>query len=175
MIRDLVAIFGVIGGFTYYALTVRNAQRTRELTLKAQEQAIESRNTQFLIQMHKEITNEEGIKIVFSDKTWDTFDEWWEMYGPINNPDAFSKWFKMILAHETIGLLLKRDFLDIEVIDDLMSGAILMTWDRYEAIIDGLRERYGYPQLQEHQEYLANEIRKIVKNQHPDFEGKRLT
>lgn len=35
VVRDLVAIFGVIAGFSYYVLTVRNAQRTRELALKA--------------------------------------------------------------------------------------------------------------------------------------------
>jgi len=29
MIRDLVAIFGVIAGFGYYVLTVRNAQKAR--------------------------------------------------------------------------------------------------------------------------------------------------
>ena len=29
VIRDLVAIFGVIAGFTYYVLTVRNTQNSR--------------------------------------------------------------------------------------------------------------------------------------------------
>ena len=30
VIRDLVAIFGVIAGFTYYVLSVRNANRSRQ-------------------------------------------------------------------------------------------------------------------------------------------------
>jgi sensor domain CHASE-containing protein len=36
VIRDLVAIFGVIAGFSYYVLTVRANQKNQELTLKAQ-------------------------------------------------------------------------------------------------------------------------------------------
>jgi len=36
VVRDLVAIFGVIAGFTYYVLTVRNAQKTRRALLFTQ-------------------------------------------------------------------------------------------------------------------------------------------
>ena len=31
IVRDVVAIFGVIAGFSYYVLTVRNSQRARAL------------------------------------------------------------------------------------------------------------------------------------------------
>ena len=33
VIRDLVAIFGVIAGFSYYVLTVRNANTARKIQL----------------------------------------------------------------------------------------------------------------------------------------------
>ena len=62
MIRDLVAIFGVIAGFSYYVLTVRNAQRTRELTLKAQEHATETRETQIFMQLYQNLNNEDIYK-----------------------------------------------------------------------------------------------------------------
>ncbi len=44
-----------------------------------------------------------------------------------------------------------------------------MTWDKYEPIIMGIREKEGWPQFQEYQEYLTGEIRNIVDRQHPDF------
>jgi hypothetical protein len=34
VVRDLVAIFGVIAGFSYYVLTVRNAQRNQQHQLE---------------------------------------------------------------------------------------------------------------------------------------------
>ena len=36
VVRDLVAIFGVIAGFVYYVLTVGNAQKTRRTQLFTQ-------------------------------------------------------------------------------------------------------------------------------------------
>ena len=51
MVRDLVAIFGVIAGFSYYVLVVRNAQRTREMSLEAQK-------TQIFLQIYGTITPE---------------------------------------------------------------------------------------------------------------------
>jgi hypothetical protein len=110
---------------------------------------------------------------MFSDKNWDTFDEWLEKYGPTNDPDGFSKWFIMMNRMEIIGLMVKRGFVDIELVDDIMSSGILVVWNKYESIVQGLRERYGIPQLLEYQEFLVEEIRKIVAQQHPDFKGKR--
>ena len=60
VIRDLVAIFGVIAGFSYYVLTVRNAQRTRDLTLKAQEQAVETRQLQLFMQLYEKTLAKEN-------------------------------------------------------------------------------------------------------------------
>jgi len=51
MIRDIVTIFGVIAGFSYYVLTVRNAQRNQALSLKAQEHATDTRQAQLLMQI----------------------------------------------------------------------------------------------------------------------------
>ncbi|TFH13219.1 hypothetical protein E4H04_12340 [Candidatus Bathyarchaeota archaeon] len=39
-IRDLVAIFGVIAGFSYYVLTVRNKQKNQELALESRKLSI---------------------------------------------------------------------------------------------------------------------------------------
>jgi len=37
MVRDVVAIFGVIAGFTYYVLTVRNSQRMQKMQLETRQ------------------------------------------------------------------------------------------------------------------------------------------
>ena len=63
-IRDLVAIFGVIAGFSYYVLTVRANQRNQEiamknqeLMLKAQQQTVETRQAQLFMQVYNTITS----------------------------------------------------------------------------------------------------------------------
>ena len=83
--------------------------------------------------------------------------------------EFFKRWFSMMVFFEGIGILVKRKLIDPTIVDDMMSGPILLAGERYELINRGIRERYGYPQWQEWQEYLTGEIRKIVDKQHPDF------
>jgi len=62
--RDLVAIFGVIAGFSYYVLTVRNQNRTRQAQLFMQMynrwNTLELR-TQFDIVMNADWNDYEGF------------------------------------------------------------------------------------------------------------------
>ena len=50
MIRDLVAIFGVIAGFTYYVLTVKNTRKNQQLQL-------ETRQAQLFMQIFQEFSS----------------------------------------------------------------------------------------------------------------------
>jgi hypothetical protein len=53
--RDLVAIFGVIVGFTYYVIVVRNSQKMQQLQL-------ETRKAQLYMQLFMRITSDEFVK-----------------------------------------------------------------------------------------------------------------
>ena len=142
--------------------------------LKAQQQAMENRNTQFLITLHRSMDNE-GITMTWKDmigkKEWSTFEEWWDKFGPENNIEYFSKWLRAQIIYEIYGAIVRRGFIDVGLVDDMMSGPILMYWEVSKPIIYGMREKKGYPQFQEHFEYLAGRIREIVSEQHPDFKG----
>ncbi len=146
-------------------MILRNQQKT-------QKTALESRNAQFFVQLYKNEFYHKGVQDIFGERRWDSFEEWWALEGPIENPEAFSEWFQGMSTLEIIGVFVKRGFMDVELIDDVMSGYILIIWDIYGPIIEELRDVYGYPQLQEHQEYLVNEIRKIVEKQHSNYVGK---
>ncbi|MBN2335239.1 hypothetical protein JXL21_06730 [Candidatus Bathyarchaeota archaeon] len=166
----------IMVGIIYYLMILNNQQKSQKLALVTQENALETRNTQFFLQMYSGLTNEKSLQIIwgeiFKEKTWTNFDEWWDVYGPDSNPEFYAYWFKTMLTYEMYGVLLKRGYLNVDVLDDIMSGAVLMIWDRYGDVIMGFREKYGYPQFQEHQEYLTNELKKTVSQQHPDFKGK---
>jgi len=166
----MVAATGVLIAAAYYIMTLRSS-------IKAQRVALESRNAQFFIQLYSSGWDEEmlrgGWKDMIGKRDWNTFEEWWEKHGPESNIEDFAKWMRIVILYEMYGVLVKRGFLDINLVDDIISGPTLMSWEVYKPIIIGIREKYGYPQFQEHQEYLANEIRKVVDKQHPDYRGKR--
>ena len=50
---------------------------------------------------------------------------------------------------ENLGLLYKRGLAPLDLIDDLASGAILLSWQRVGPIWVGLRAEYGQPQWAE--------------------------
>ena len=166
----MVAATGVLIAAAYYIITLRSSR-------KAQQMALESRNAQFFMQLYSSIQDEEMLRISWNDmigaRDWNTFEEWWNKHGPDSNIEYFAKWLRTVILYEVFGVLVKRGFLDISLVDDMVSGPTLMSWEVYKPIITGIREKYGYPQFQEYQEYLANEIRKIVDKQHPDYRGKR--
>ena len=58
MIRDLVAIFGVIAGFTYYVMTVRNSQRMQQMTL-------ETRQAQLFMQVYDRWASRDMTKMEY--------------------------------------------------------------------------------------------------------------
>ncbi len=63
MVRDIVAIFGVIAGLTYYFLTVRNANKARK--------------TQLVMQLRNDIQSRENnieiSKLYLME--WDSFED----------------------------------------------------------------------------------------------------
>jgi hypothetical protein len=61
---------------------------------------------------------------------------------------------------EGIRLLVKRKLISIGLVDDLLEGAILLTWEKRKPIIEGSGQRTSRPQIWEWFEYLYNEMKK---------------
>lgn len=161
---DLQTVSVVLTGISvslaavYYAMTLRRQQETR--------------NAQVFIQLYQKAMDQGYIRSL-TEAVWlqkdDGFDEWWEKHGPESDIEFFVRWFSGLVFYESVGILVKKKMVDPAIVDDLMSGPIMLAWEKYEPIIMGIREREGWPQFQEYQEYLTGEIRKIVDRQHPDF------
>ena len=156
MIRDLVAIFGVVAGFTYYVLTVRNTQKNLEMSLKA-------RQTQTFLQMYGAI-NPELIKNVSEVNRW----KWADMEdfdAKYSDPEMFSKYESALVRYNGIGLLAKDNQLDLDLISKLLVIPITRLWEHYESVIQYRRKQYGYDGLYDGLEYLYTEMR----NQYPEL------
>ena len=156
VIRDLVAIFGVIAGFSYYVLTVRNSQRT-------QRQQLETRQAQLFMQLYQDLLSENNMRSLLDllNMEWEDYDDFERKLGSDNNPDSFVKrtsiWFRM----NGIGHLLRDGMIDSEKVFDLLGTWIDWLWMKWESIIKELRVRYHQPELYTEFEYLAVEMRRV--------------
>jgi hypothetical protein len=153
VIRDLVTIFGVIAGFSYYVMTVRNQNKTRQAQLFMQifsrQYDIEQRRSLHLIQ----------------NMEYDGYDDFMDKYGLENNPDTFLRMSSLGTYFEGIGVLVKRNLVDPTMVDDLMSGRIVEYWETIGPMTLAHRERTGDYEAYEHVEYLYNVIKSIQDQQ----------
>jgi hypothetical protein len=170
VIRDLVAIFGVIGGFTYYILTVRNAQRTRELTLRAQEQAVETRQAQLLMQVYNRFDSPEKIRAFQEVFHWEFSDseEYFEKYYRDSNPEAHNSATTLITFFEGVGTLVKMGDLPLDRVYTLMGGLTINLWGKFEPIKEQLREQLKFPRWASETEYLYHELIRY-EAEHPEL------
>ncbi len=165
VIRDLVTIFGVIGGFTYYALTVRNAQRTRELTLKAQEQTLETRQISLIDNIVTRSMSEQGFKKFFEllRYEWKDFEDFEKKYGSENNVEATAKRFSVWQDYNLIGLMLRKGLVEADDLWDMGVQGVIFLWEKYKQIIEEERRRYMPKSFLSDFEYLAGEMSRIAK------------
>jgi len=153
VIRDLVAIFGVIAGFSYYVLTVQNAQRN-------QKKQLETRQAQLFMPLFETYRNKEFRRQVreIQDQKWEDHNDFMEKYGPVNNPDAFSSRVAVSSYFDGIGVLLKKNLLDINMVNDLIGNSIISVWEKIGTMLIKTRERTQNPFIYNDFEYLYLEI-----------------
>jgi len=145
VIRDLVAIFGVIAGFTYYVMTVRH-QNT-------------SRKAQLFMELYRDFKNIE-VQMAYSDVLtweWENYDEYMEKYGP--GTEEWRKGATLVTLFEGLGVLVYRNLIDIGMINELMRSYIIGFWEKFSPIV--LEYRRVEPLTCEWTEYLYHEIMKI--------------
>jgi hypothetical protein len=71
-----------------------------------------------------------------------------------------------------LGVLVKRGFIDVAIVDDLMSGQVVSFWEKFRPIYVEARRRRNWPQLVEWVEYLYREVKGIMEKQNPTLVGK---
>lgn len=68
---------------------------------------------------------------------------------------------------EGMGLLLKRNLVPLDLLDDLLSGPILETWSRVRPIVLGLREELHQPARFEWFEFLYERMKARIEDLSP--------
>jgi hypothetical protein len=156
MIRDIVAIFGVIAGFTYYVMTVRINQRAMRINL-----------TNNLIQ---QIGTDEFIKklteLLYME--WDDYDDFERKYGSDVDLDNYVKRIHVWTRFDSLGQLLMKGQADKEILyhSQVVYNSIHL-WHKYQDVLEVNRKLYSGADAWTGLEYLANEMYKIKQEKDP--------
>jgi hypothetical protein len=168
MVLSTLQTLSLMIGVIYYITIMRNSQKTRELTLESQEQALETRQAQMFMQIYIESHNDpsfiEAIQRIFELEIH-TYEELLKVWENEKDKQATARvaWF-----FEGVGVLVKEGYVDIKLVALLMTGMIRGWWERiYKSWIEEGREKTTKRWMSE-AEYLYDELMKYLE-EHPEL------
>ena len=164
MVLSTLQTVSLMIGVIYYIFIMRNSQKSRELSLKAQEQTLETRQTQLLMQIYQNLSSETTLKnwIDILSYEFEDYEDFNKKYGSAYNRESFAKRYSVWRTLDGVGLLLRDGLLDVDRVYDLMDATVIPQWEKYGHIIKEFRNE-GWPDAEEGFEYLYDEIMKVRK------------
>ena len=116
---------GILVGVFYYIMTLRN-------TRKNQQMQLETRQAQLFMPIYETTRNPEFRKQMQEiwQQSWTDHNDFLDKYGPDTNPEAFAIRTAVCSYFEGIGVLVKRDLVDISMVNDLVATSIITTWEK---------------------------------------------
>jgi hypothetical protein len=152
----VVSILGLTASITYYAIVLSNSNKARQ--------------AQLYTQIWKEFSSQDYFQkyYEFSNREWESVDEWFEKYGGIrqSNPEEYARMASLAAYYEGIGILLRNGFIDIKPVADLLGSTILNYWDRIEPLAKEMRLRQNNPRFYLYTEYLYNRVKPVIQKEH---------
>ena len=97
---------------------------------------------------------------------WNNYEEFLEYLGWPREKDkpwnieAWSDYQLMMTYLEGVGMLVKNNLIDINMVHDLLADRITYFYETHKSIMDGSREVLKDPTLYDSFEYLYQELRK---------------
>jgi len=140
-ISAMVAAAGVLVGVVYYILDMRNQSRMRQ--------------TDLVMRLYSQFSSLEFQKIwgELQKREAQNYSDYDRKYG-LADATAVGLFF------EGIGILLKRKLIDIELVDDMFTSPVKLTWEKMKNITLESRKVRNQPEIFEWFEYLYNEMKK---------------
>ncbi|MDH5779632.1 MAG: hypothetical protein OEZ29_03465 [Candidatus Bathyarchaeota archaeon] len=137
----VVATIGVLVGVALAYLEVRSLVGTRR--------------TDLVISLYRDFGSrdfQEAWQTVISSEYKD-YSDYVEKYG-------LDEAYQVVMLFEGMGTLLHMKLIDLALVQHLISGPTVSTWEKMRPMIEGHRQQLGQPQFCEWFEYLYNEMQK---------------
>jgi hypothetical protein len=100
---------------------------------------------------------------------WEGFEDFRSKYGARANKEANTLFVSVANFFDGVGVLVKRNDLDPELVEELMSAWIIWFWEKFGTVIEGYR-KVRFPQYLESVEFLYGKIKPMAMEEHPGVE-----
>lgn len=151
----VLPILGLTVSLFYYAMVLRNQNKTRRI--------------QLLTQLSSRYRTIDGSAKYFEllNAEWSTYDDFEKKYGSDNNLEFTANRYVSWGTYNDIGYWVKKRFIDLEDVYNLFGTGPVWVWEKYEPIIVEQRKRYNGADWHFYFEYLAQELLKMKIRKDP--------
>ncbi len=151
----IIPIVGLTASIFYYAMVIRNQNRTRQAQLFMQ---ITNRmDEEFMDAWHELNTTE-----------LNSFEDYWGLYDPDKDRERYSRLMRVLTFYSGIGVVLREGFINIRPVVFLIGAPARYTWEKLMPVVEGVRRHYGSRQVWTQTEYLYNRIIRYLE-EHPEL------
>jgi len=148
-ISAIIAAAGVLIGVVYYILNIRHQRQIRQTDLILRlETTWRSRE---LRESYTAVMN-------LNFKDYDEYAKKHPLWNSVGTPEVRAI-VEVGTFFDSIGILLHRKLIDIEMVDELFSFYIKAAWEKLKPLIEGRRNDLD-PKFRKSFEYLYNEMQK---------------
>ena len=153
----LIAAAGIAVVAVNSIVTDRRRLEIRESELKAREAQLRLR----LIAYMTDERFEKAVNEILWHWDWDSWDDDWEKYSPLRNPEA--NLTRRLARSFYVGLasMVRDGLVDIETVYEMNPTGVTRYWEKMGPIAREFRELNDYPGYLEPVENLAEEIAKL--------------
>ena len=94
---------------------------------------------------------------------WKDYDDFYKKYRSV--PETYNIFSSIGSYFEGMGVLVKRNLIDVTLVDDLMSGPLMGLWQKFEPVILEDRRR-NMPTIWEWFGYLYDRVKEVSEKEH---------
>ena len=162
---------GVCIAAIFYVLNLRISQRNQELTLKAQQQTLETRKLQFVTNITNQLNSEEGHRRYneLMNMEWKDYDDFERKYGSDYNLDNYAKRMNVWKTYNTLGMLVREKLIEPEVLYRINDINPCFMWNKFKDVIAENTKRYGGGDALSDFKFLSDELQRIALSKDPSF------
>ena len=156
---------GLLMGIFYYIMTLRNAEKTRQLTLESQQQTLEARQTQLFLQFYSVAFSKEFLEQMdYLAVEWSKPEEFIAIIT--SDPEVNHAWLMMARTYESIGVLLKNEYFNIKLLAQFDTFQTIGSWNYWKEVVYYTRK--DYRRNWDHWEYLYDSLMQYLE-EHPEL------
>jgi hypothetical protein len=158
-ISVVIAAASVVAFVANSIITSRKTEKTQDLALKAQQQNLETRQAQLWTQVFNRYDEAFWRNYLLAmSKNYKSYEEWDKDRSDIN---LYSGRLAVAAYMMGLGTLVKRGFLSVEIVYDMIGSPVIMYWQKFSEYVKEYRVRARYPTYGEDLEYLYIELMRI--------------